>query len=240
MSKEPLFQINADLVEATRLNAESHESYVSTFSQDMRTYQPNLFAYYEKIRKNSDYEDNYYESSSIFMYDLLKKGSNSFPVNIIIEPISEDIMDGHEVTAKEIFNDPNWENNDWIMAQLMTVPTKTGSITTIPLQSDKPLSRFAEFWKKINSVSPQLGRLIFNTVKNFENPKVKKSLLRGIFDVFNPYNSLLEARNWSTKFWMLENQEQLEEWQKKFRNEPIGEKTSINDIISWAEDSLDE
>lgn len=207
--EQPLFNIDHSIIDNARNDAGSPDC-VTISDNHMRTYQPHLFSMYRKTAESYGISQDHYEAGASFMYNVWRNAGDALPINISDTEISEDLLFGHAVKVNEIFDDAGWEKNAWIFKQINQLPIRRGLEASIPvIDNENKHTELFNFFERLRSISEDLAQTVYDTLHTFRIPSEKKSFLRGIFDIFNPYYALVDAQSLSDKMWVLDNQKGL-------------------------------
>jgi len=173
MGLEARFRIPEKITEAVMDEADSYEKtleYAKRVLAKAKEKHPPLYRYLAKTAKKQGEFWYSYGISSALSYDILSRHIADQGIEL---DFSEDELNRHEAAADSIFDDPRWQNDEWVLER---VNTKDGTSVD---------SGLGLFLNTVDAVAPKLAAYMTDFTNKIE-PVNRRHTLRGFYDGFMP------------------------------------------------------
>lgn len=176
-SESPRFAITPEITETVMDEADSYDEPLEFAKLTMakaREQHPPLYGYLAQTAKEQGEFWYSYGISSALSYAVVTRELEARGMAVEITP---DDVSTHKETADRVFNDPRWDDEEWVLER---ASTRDG------VQADSGLGFFLNV---VDAIAPEFAGYIADFTPQIELPANRRHTLRGFYDGFMPFYS---------------------------------------------------
>lgn len=173
------FRVTDEITTAVLDEADSYDEtleYAKGVMAKAREQHPPLYRYLARTAKQQGEFWYSYGIGSALSYDIATRhlSSQGMEVNF-----TDEELDKHKGIADGIFDDPRWQNDEWVLER---ANTKEGANVD---------SGLGMFFNTLDASAPELAAAMADFTNQIELPVNRRHTLRGFYDGFMPFYTKL-------------------------------------------------
>lgn len=176
-----IFRVPEEITEAVLGEADSYEEtleYAKGVLARARGKHPILYGYLAYTAKQQGEFWYSYGIGSALSYDIITRHLEAQRVEV---DFTHEELERHQAVADSIFDDPRWQNDEWVLER---ANTKDG--TTVD-------SGLGLFFNTLDATAPELAAAMTDFTNQIEIPSNRRHTLRGFYDGFMPFYTKLRS-----------------------------------------------